>query len=298
MNLFVFGNIAIDKIYYVKEFPFIGETILSTKYIKDFGGKGFNQSISAARIGVNISFWTYLGIDNFKKIITTLEKEEISTKNIFTSDFKNDESIVVVNEKGDNYIISSIKNLCSMDLNFSNNMLKKIKGGDSLLLQGNLKKEITQQTIKLAYKKKVRIFLNASPITYDYLDILPYIDTLIVNENEHKQLTNNNNFNKGNKFFLENGVKNIITTQGKKGIIYSSKNDTFSISSPKVSTLDSTGAGDVFCGSLVAYILKGYDYRVSCEKAIKLASISVTKYGTYLSIPNRDEIADVNNLMN
>ncbi len=185
-----------------------------------------------------------------------------------------------------------------MDLNFSNNMLKKIKGGDSLLLQGNLKKEITQQTIKLAYKKKVRIFLNASPITYDYLDILPYIDTLIVNENEHKQLTNNNNFNKGNKFFLDNGVKNIITTQGKKGIIYSSKNDTFSISSPKVSTLDSTGAGDVFCGSLVAYILKGYDYRVSCEKAIKLASISVTKYGTYLSIPNRDEIADVNNLTN
>ncbi len=298
MNLFVFGNIAIDKIYYVKEFPFIGETILSTKYIKDFGGKGFNQSVSAARIGVNISFWTYLGIDNFKKIITTLEKEEISTKNIFTSDFKNDESIVVVNEKGDNYIISSIKNLCSMDLNFSNNMLKKIKGGDSLLLQGNVKKEITQQTIKLAYKKKVRIFLNASPITYDYLDILPYIDTLIVNENEHKQLTNNNNFNKGNNFFLENGVKNIITTQGKKGVIYASKNKTFSISSPKVSALDSTGAGDVFCGSLVAYILKGYDYRISCEKAMKLASISVTKYGTYLSIPNRDEIADVNNLTN
>ena len=56
MNLFVLGNIAIDKIYYVKKFPFIGETILSTKYITDFGGKGFNQSISAARIGVNISF--------------------------------------------------------------------------------------------------------------------------------------------------------------------------------------------------------------------------------------------------
>ena len=90
-----------------------------------------------------------MGIDNFKKIITTLEKEEISTKNIFTSDFKNDESIVVVNEKGDNYIISSIKNLCSMDLNFSNNMLKKIKGGDSLLLQGNVKKEITLPVIEI-----------------------------------------------------------------------------------------------------------------------------------------------------
>ena len=46
------------------------------------------------------------------------------------------------------------------------------------------------------------------------------------------------------------------------------------------------------------YLLKGYDYRVYCEKATKLASISVTKYGTYLSIPNRDEIADVNNLTN
>ena len=299
MKLFVLGNVAVDKMFYVKNFPRIGETILSTKNIKDFGGKGFNQSISASRIGAKISFWTYLGIDNFSKnILTTLEKEEISTKNIFTTDCKTDESIIIVNEKGENYIISSISNVCSIDLNYTNKMLKGIKEGDSLLLQGNLKKEITHQTIKVAYKKKVRIFLNASPITYDNLDILHYIDTLIVNETEQKQLTKSNNVNKGNKFLLENGVKNIITTKGKEGIIYTSKNNTFCINSPKVDTLDSTGAGDVFCGSLVAFILKGYDYKKSCEKAIKLASLSVTKYGTYLSIPNRDEIDDVENTTN
>ena len=77
-----------------------------------------------------------------------------------------------------------------------------------------------------------------------------------------------------------------------------SKTNTFSINSPKVNTLDSTGAGDVFCGSLVAFILKGSDYKNSCKKAIELASLSVTKFGTYLSIPNRDEIVFLNKQTN
>ena len=69
MKLFVLGNVGIDKIYYVKKFPVIGETILSTKEITNFGGKGFNQSIAAARIGTKISFWTYLGADKSKNNI-------------------------------------------------------------------------------------------------------------------------------------------------------------------------------------------------------------------------------------
>ena len=299
MKLFVLGNVGIDKIYYVKKFPVIGETILSTKEITNFGGKGFNQSIAAARIETKISFWTYLGADKSKNnIISTLEKENISTKKIFITDYKTDESIIIVNEKGDNFIISSSSSVRSIDLNYANNMLKEIKEGDSLLLQGNLKKEITNHTIKKAYKKKVRVFLNASPITYDYLDILRYVDTLIVNETEHRQLTNHNSVNLGNKYLLETGVNNIIITKGKAGVIYISKTNTFSINSPKVNTLDSTGAGDVFCGSLVAFILKGSDYKNSCKKAIELASLSVTKFGTYLSIPNRDEIVFLNKQTN
>ena len=69
MKLFVLGNIGLDKIFYVKKFPIIGETILSKKDISDIGGKGFNQSISAARLGIKISFWSSLGSDNCKKRI-------------------------------------------------------------------------------------------------------------------------------------------------------------------------------------------------------------------------------------
>jgi ribokinase len=295
MKLFVLGNVGIDKFYYVKKFPLNGETILSNRVIKDIGGKGFNQAVAAARVGTKISFWTYLGVDKFNKnILSILKKENISTKNIFVTDYKSDESIIVVNEKGDNYIISSCNNALLIDLDYANNMLKEMRDGDSILLQGNLKKEITYLSVKESYKKKVKVFLNASPITHDYLELLPYVDTLIINETENKQLTNHKNISAGNKYLLKNGVKNIITTKGKDGIIYSSYAKKFCIKSPKVNVVDTTGAGDVFCGSLVAFLLKGNDYEESCNKAIKLASLSATIFGTYLSIPNGYEIANVN----
>jgi len=287
MKLFVLGNVGIDRFYYVKKFPFNGETILSTKEIDDIGGKGFNQSIAAARVGIKISFWSYLGEDIYnKKIISILKKENISTKNITITDYKTDASVIIVNEKGENYIISSCNNVQAIGLDYANNMLKQIKDGDSLLLQGNLKKEITYQILKLSYKKKVKTFLNASPITYDYLHILPYVDTLIINETENKVLTNFKDIVSGNKYLLKSGVKNIITTKGKNGITYTSNDKTFSLSSPKINAVDTTGAGDVFCGSCVAFLMKGHDYKESCMKAMELASLSATKFGTYLSIPN------------
>ena len=288
MNLFVLGNVANDSLYYVNKYPKSGETILAKKIIKDLGGKGFNQAVSARRAGVNVSFWTCIGSDEVSEnILKILEKEEIPTNSILRQDTHIDESIIIINNVGRNYIVSSCHNAESIDHNYVKIMFNSIKEGDALLIQGNLKEDVTHFCVKKAFKKKIKVFLNASPISFDYPKILPYIETLIVNESENKKLSNSKKIEIGNKILLDMGVSNVITTKGDRGLIYSSRNNEYSFKAAKVDVVDTTGAGDVFCGTLAAYICLGKNYKDSCLKSMNLASLSVKECGTYLSIPSK-----------
>ena len=287
MNLFVLGNVANDSLFYVNKYPKSGETILAKKVIKDIGGKGFNQAVSARRAGVNVSFWTCIGSDEVsEKILKILEKEEISTNSILRQDAHIDESIIIINNDGRNYIVSNCHNAESIDHNYVKLMFNSMKEGDALLIQGNLKEDVTHFCVKKAFKKNIKVFLNASPISFDYPKILPYVETLIINESENKKLSKSKKIDIGNKILLDMGVSNVITTKGDRGLIYSSKNNEYSFKAAKVDVVDTTGAGDVFCGTLAAYICLGKNYKDSCLKSMKLASLSVKKCGTYLSIPS------------
>jgi len=296
MILFVLGNVANDSLYYVNKYPKSGETILAKKVLKDIGGKGFNQAVAARRTGANVSFWTCTGSDEVsEKILKILEKEEIQTNSILRQDAHADESIIIINNDGRNYIVSNCHNAESIDQNYVKIMFNSMKEGDALLIQGNLNEDVTHFCVFKAFKKKIKVFLNASPISFDYPKILPYVETLIVNESENKKLSNSKKIEIGNKILLEMGVSNVITTKGDRGLIYSSRNNEYSFKAAKVDVVDTTGAGDVFCGTLAAYICLGNNYKDSCLKSMNLASLSVKEFGTYLSIPSKKIVNSIKN---
>tara|TARA_B100000700_G_C14978520_1_gene825146 strand:- start:724 stop:1635 length:912 start_codon:yes stop_codon:yes gene_type:complete len=291
MILYVLGNVAKDSFYYLENFPRTGETIISGNTIKDIGGKGFNQLIAASRLGVEVSFWTYTGSDETsEKIFEILDSEEISTENIFKQNNHSDESIIFINNEGKNYIVSNCINVLGIDMDYVKNMISTMKKEDVLLLQGNLKKEVTLFCVTEAFRKKIKIFLNASPICFDYKEIFPFVETLIINEIENKKLSDSDSTEIGNKILLDFGISNVITTQGEKGLLYSSSKDDFFFESPKKNVVDTTGAGDIFCGILTASICLGKNYKESCLNAMNIASLSVNRYGTYKSIPSKKEV--------
>lgn len=297
MTLFVLGNVAIDSFYYLKKFPISGETVIAEKNLKDIGGKGFNQVVTASRLGLGVSFWTYIGSDEISKnIFKILEKEKIGSGNILKHNKYTDESIIFINDKGNNYIVSNCLNALSIDKKFVEKMLNSMKKGDSLLLQGNLNEVVTNFCVIEAFKKKIKIFLNASPICFDYKKILPLIDTLIINETENKILSNADRAEIGNKILLDIGISNVVTTKGEKGLILSSNQYDYFLEPPKVEAVDTTGAGDVFCGALTALVCLGNSYKDSCLRAMNIASLSVMKFGTYMSIPTKKQICSNSNL--
>ena len=132
MTLFVLGNVAIDSFYYLKKFPISGETVIAEKNLKDIGGKGFNQVVTASRLGLGVSFWTYIGSDEISKnVFKILEKEELGSENILKHNNYTDECIIFINDKGNNYIVTNCLNALSIDKKFvETNLVDLIKSQD------------------------------------------------------------------------------------------------------------------------------------------------------------------------
>ena len=83
----------------------------------------------------------------------------------------------------------------------------------------------------------------------------------------------------------------LVITLGKKGVYISSNDHEELISATEHQVSDVTGAGDVFIAAMTHYLNKNYLLREACVRACKLASLSVTKFGTY--VLTEDDIASI-----
>ncbi|MCZ7611733.1 MAG: PfkB family carbohydrate kinase [Ignavibacterium sp.] len=94
-----------------------------------------------------------------------------------------------------------------------------------------------------------------------------------------------------NKFF-EYGIKNVFITMGSKGYFAGSINTSVIVPAYKVTSVDTTGAGDVFSGSLAAFLAEGIPIEIAARMANGAASISVTRVGAQNSAPKKVEVEE------
>lgn len=295
MKLLVIGNITIDKIYRVNQFPKPGETILTQKKRVNLGGKGLNQSIIAARSGLEkVEFISSIGERNKnqnKKVQSYLKENNVKSKLMKKNDYT-DESIILTNQQGENIIISTDKVTKKIKPKDVNPHLEKLKSQDGVLLQGNLSKNTTEYCIKKAHEKNAEIIINLAPAEYKLKKVWDKIGYLIVNEEESKTLTGKSYPKEAIKYLISESVKNVIITLGSKGVIYATEKDTQieKISSPNVKVIDTTGAGDTFAGVFTAGLFMFSNIKASCKWAVRAASITVTREGTSQAFPSKKEI--------
>ncbi|MEM9260771.1 MAG: PfkB family carbohydrate kinase, partial [Bacteroidota bacterium] len=86
------------------------------------------------------------------------------------------------------------------------------------------------------------------------------------------------------------GIQNVIITLGSAGAYFSDGEDSFTVVAPIVKAVDTTAAGDTFNGALVVALAEGLDWQPAIEFAVKAASISVTRMGAQVSVPERGEV--------
>ena len=284
MKILNIGSINKDFFYSVDNLVKPGETISSNKFDIKLGGKGLNQSVAISMAGNDV-YHAGLINKNDLFIIDKLKKWNVNSENISLSETPTGHAIIQVDKNGENSIIINGGSNHRLDVNFINNTISKFNKDDYLLIQNEV--NLVDKIIDIAHEKGLKIIFNPAPFNENIHNYnLNKVAILILNQTEGKSLSGENNPEKIIKSINEKlSNTEIILTLGKRGSIYSYKENTFSINAEKVNSIDSTGAGDTFIGYYIASIVKGMSIKDSLIRAGKAAAISTTKLGAAESIP-------------
>ncbi len=295
MKILNFGSLNIDYVYEVDHFVRPGETLSSRSFSKFCGGKGCNQSIALARAGAKTLHAGKIGMDG----LFLKEKLESAGVDCSLLEIAKDEAsghaIIQVAASGENCIILFGGANMTIGERHIRNAMSKMDKGDYLLLQNEISS--IPEIMREASAKGLRIFINPAPMnekvkTYP----LELADCLIVNEIEGAELADTEDTSPENiirELSLKYPKCAVLLTLGSKGAVYSAP-DTDNIFVPvvKAKAVDTTAAGDTFCGFFMASLASGKTPDESLKDAALAASICVSRKGAADSIPTRAELND------
>ena len=295
----VIGSLNMDMTVKVEKLPKLGETIFGNEFYESCGGKGANQAVAVAKLGMKTEMIGMVGKDiQGEKLIQNLVDNGVKADNVIKSDELTGRAIITVDKNGDNNIIVIAGSNFKITEKDILNKIDAIAENDIVILQNEIPLSVVEFCLLKAKELgKITVF-NPAPATKLNDRIFHNTDYLILNETEMEEIFEIKIFNEGytEKMLCkkeENGIKNIILTLGEKGCVYFDKNnDVNKYEAYKVKAIDTTAAGDSFIG---AFAMKICDYG-DTEKAIKYATavsaIVVTRQGAQSSIPTKDEIEE------
>ena len=296
-NVVVVGSLHMDLTVKARKLPRLGETVLGDEFKMSTGGKGANQAVAAAKLGASVTLIGRVGTDKFgRDLIRNAERHAIDTSFIVKDNrVWTGLALIMVDEKGNNMIAVApgADTKCSKgDIDRADSA---IRAADVLLTQLETPLPVVEYAIQRACAHGVRVILNPSPAQTLPASLLERTYALIPNEREAERISGvsvKNLFSakRAIEKILEKGVKNIILTMGKQGALIGTKEKIEHVASPKVNTVDTTGAGDAFSGALAVAISAGK----SLEKAVAFANcagaLATTKIGAQEAMPTRHEL--------
>jgi len=295
-KILVIGSINQDIVIECKKIPKPGETVFGDSLHFLSGGKGVNQAIAAKNFSENVTFIGKAGNDIFgNNLIEYFKSINLNSKVEQLSELPTGTAIINVESTGENAITlvkGANDGFSKSDLNFLENYSKD----DILLLQNEINQKFNHNLIEKANELGINIFFNPAPSYKVPKEIISKCDYVIVNEHELEEVFRLNNFNEIeniNEELLQLSSAfgtEIILTIGKHGSISTYEGNIIRNKGNEVKVVDTTGAGDCFCGVLVSGISNQLTMYEALELANKAASISVQKLGANNSYPNSTDI--------
>lgn len=294
MKIINFGSLNIDKVCNVEEFVQPGETIMATGYSVNAGGKGLNQSLAAARAGAEVLHAGAVGTDGLflKKL---LEEAGVDVSCLRTMDTESGCAFIEVNQKGQNRIIVSAGTNRMYTEEYIHQVLEKAEEGDFVLLQNEI--NMVGEIIRYSHEKGCQVVFNASPIPKDPEKLpLDLVDIFMVNELEAAALAGISGETDFRKIFHGMQKKypdaTIVMTLGKDGVFYGKGDKFFSHPIFRVDTVDTTAAGDTFCGYFLAALCGEKSVEAALREASAASALAVSGKGAAPSIPNYERVEE------
>ena len=299
-RIVVVGSSNTDMVIRTDRMPKPGETVLGGDFMMNQGGKGANQAVAAAKLGGDTVFIAKVGNDIFgHQTLDMLRNLGIDTTFVGGSDkYPSGVALINVDASGENSIaVASGANahLTAADIDAAESV---IAGASLVILQLETPVETVTHAAKEAKKHGVKVILNPAPAPKQPLpaELLENVDIIIPNKTEAELISGIDIVDDASELRAINaihstGVKTVIFTLGSKGALICQDGDCVLVPSFKVEAIDTTAAGDTFCGALCVALSEGMPMRKAIEFANKAASITVTRLGAQQSIPVRAEVS-------
>lgn len=295
-KLLVAGAINTDLVVNVDRAPNAGETITGRSFAIHSGGKGANQAVAASRAGGNVAMLGGVGDDQFgRERLRDLASDGIDVSHVVTvGDAASGVALITVEVSGENRI-SYVPGATLKVLPEQCQQVIETVYPAMILATNELSHACNQQLFGFAKAHDTPVIFNAAPFTREAVDLLPLVDVLIVNRGEAAALLGQHAGDHHPEALASGlrdlGVREIVITLGSEGVFAMHGDDGFTLSARKVVVVDTTGAGDTFCGAFAARMLEGSSFREAVAYANIAGALATTRAGAQSSIPTRDDVA-------
>lgn len=295
LKITVVGSLNVDHTLRVPRIPAPGETLTSSSMLTCFGGKGANQAVAAARAGGKVSMIGCVGQDAFgTQYLDHLQSEDVNTSGVLRTDTPTGSAFIAVDDRGENTIIvnpGANHEITPKDIDKNAPLIRE---SAALLLQLECPLTVVKRSAEVAREAGVRIVINPSPWTADFITAAIPVDVLIVNENEAAMLL-------GKPLQLaiqdiEGALQNtgcavlVITRGADSTLALSLDHGVIEVAPPKVVPVDTVGAGDSFAGALAVALAEGVELEQALRFANAAGALATQKAGAQPAIPTRQDI--------
>ncbi len=302
-KIVVVGSFNADITALTPKFPVGGETIMGRSLNFGAGGKGTNQAVSAAKNGAEVVMVSKIGTDVLSDIArkTYTESGIDSSYVVETSEYPTGSAVIEVSEEsGENKIIvipGANNYLTADDVRKAS---EKISQCDVVLTQLETSPESIEAALELSSEYGKITVLNPAPYSAIPEKWFKLVDYFIPNETETEYFTgvkvsDEYSAKEAAKVLMGKGVKNVIITMGKKGAFFCNERESFVVPSTSSKAVDTTGAGDCFCGAFCTALAEGKSVKDAILFANCAAGISVIRMGASSSMPTREETDSIFN---
>ena len=282
VDVVVVGSANLDLVANTPRLPKPGETVLGSHFAEHPGGKGLNQAVAAARAGASVAFVAAVGDDDAGGTLRSVaERDGIDvSRMVITPGVATGRAFITVDESGENSIvvIPGANSVASVSA---------LPAAAVVLAQLEVPIATVIAAFAAARSAGSRTVLNPAPVPADGLphELLALCDVVVPNEHELALVG-------GVEQLVAGGAGAVVVTRGADGVTVTEAGDGVarSIDAFDVDPVDTTGAGDAFCGTLASQLASGADLYSAARVAAAAGALATTVAGAVPSLPFADDI--------
>lgn len=289
----VVGSVNADLVLRCPHLPRPGETVLAGAMSEGFGGKGANQAVAAARLGAHTHLIAAVGDDALGAASRSdLAAEGVDVADVVVvDDHPTGRATVLVDDAGENVIVVMPGANAALDAETVVERLSRLgpRSGDVVLISGEVAGDCAEAAVRTCKGTGARAAYNLAPFRGlpDWLQELRPL--LVLNETEAGQATRRDDVETATAE-LARRYGAVVVTRGPDGALLVDDDTTHKIPASPTRVVDTTGAGDAFCGALAAELAAGAPLRRAVMVAVRAGTYAVTGYGARGAVASRRDL--------